>query len=388
MGTTLYPRGVFLNRCFDELNLTQPGLVAEVHRDYVRAGRGRGRDEHLRGEPVQAGQFRPDRTGRRHQPGGRADRALMPRGTPPGSPDRSGRSGSGSSRGAVPALDEAEAAFREQAAALEEGGVDLFILETFRDLNEIKAAIRAVRRVSALPIVAQMTTEDDGNSLDGTPPETFAPELERAGADVIGVNCSVGPAAMLETIERMAGLTRRPARRRSRTPAARATSTAAICISASPEYMASYAKPFRGGRRPARRRMLRDDARAHPPDQGRRARDGARRRAAGAARAGAGRRPADADDAGRARARSRALARALAGGRFVVVAEVAAPRGLDLSAAVDQARRFHDLGADRGQRHRLPEVRRARQRAGARRADRAAGPASRRCCTTRAATGT
>src|SRR4029434_2903605 len=98
-------------------------------------------------------------------------------------------------------------AFREQAAALAEGGVDLFVLETFRDLNELKAAIRAGRSVSRAPIVAQMTTEDDGNSLDGTPPETFAPELERAGADVIGVNCSVGPAAMLETVERMAGLT-------------------------------------------------------------------------------------------------------------------------------------------------------------------------------------
>src|SRR2546422_504381 len=105
-------------------------------------------------------------------------------------------------------VDDAREYFREQAQALADGGVDLFILETFRDLNEIGAAVDAVRSVSDLPIVAQMTTEEDGNTLDGTPPERFAPELERRGATLIGVNCAVGPAPMLETIERMAAVTR------------------------------------------------------------------------------------------------------------------------------------------------------------------------------------
>src|SRR4029077_11911025 len=100
-------------------------------------------------------------------------------------------------------VDEAREFFREQAQALMEGGVDLFILETFRDLNEIGAAIDAVRTVCDLPIVAQMTTEEDGNTLDGTSPERFTPDLERRGASVIGVNCAVGPAPMLDTIERM-----------------------------------------------------------------------------------------------------------------------------------------------------------------------------------------
>ena len=71
------------------------------------------------------------------------------------------------------------------------------ILETFRDVNEIGAAIKAVRSLCDLPIVAQMTTEEDGNSLDGVAPETFVPDLESRGADVVGLNCSVGPAAML-----------------------------------------------------------------------------------------------------------------------------------------------------------------------------------------------
>ena len=79
-------------------------------------------------------------------------------------------------------VDEAEELFREQARALVEGGVDLFVLETFRDVNEIGAAIRAVRSVCDLPIVAQVTTEEDGNSLDGAAPEAFVPELERLGA--------------------------------------------------------------------------------------------------------------------------------------------------------------------------------------------------------------
>ena len=99
----------------------------------------------------------------------------------PTSPVPSARSGSASSRAARPAADEAEAYFREQAAALLEGGVDLFILETFRDVNEIGAAIAAIRSLTDLPIVAQMTTEEDGHSLDGTPPEKFVPQsLDRA----------------------------------------------------------------------------------------------------------------------------------------------------------------------------------------------------------------
>ncbi len=129
-------------------------------------------------------------------------------------------------------VDEAESYFKEQAAALLEGGVDLFILETFRDVNEIGAAIAAVRSLTDLPIVAQMTTEEDGNSLDGTPPEEFGPALDARGATVIGVNCSVGPAPMLETIERLARATpRTPVGPAQRGPA-RATSRGATSTSA------------------------------------------------------------------------------------------------------------------------------------------------------------
>src|SRR5204862_3512637 len=118
-----------------------------------------------------------------------------------------------------------------------------FILETFRDLNEIGAAIDAVRELSDLPIVAQMTTEEDGNTLDGTPPERFAPELEQRGATVIGVNCAVGPAPMLETIERMEAVTRLRLSAQPNAGKPRDVEGRNIYL-CSPEYMASYARRF------------------------------------------------------------------------------------------------------------------------------------------------
>ena len=158
-------------------------------------------------------------------------------------PEPSVPSVSASSHGARWAPTKPSRNFREQAQALVEGGVDLFILETFRDLNEMGAAIAAVRSVSPLPIVAQMTIEDDGNSLDGTPPEQFAPEMERRGADVIGVNCSIGPAHMLETVERMAAVTRARLSAQPNAGRPRDIEGRNIYLS-SPEYMASYARRF------------------------------------------------------------------------------------------------------------------------------------------------
>jgi homocysteine S-methyltransferase len=340
MGTTLYSRGVFLNRCFDELNITQPGLVAEVHRDYIRAGA-----DVIETNTFGANRFKLANFGLVEQVGAiNREGARLAAHTARESAWVAGSLGPLGIRiepWGRTGVDEAEAAFREQAAALEEGGVDLFILETFRDLNEIKAAIRALRSVSSLPIVAQMTTEDDGNSLDGTPPETFAPELERAGADVIGVNCSVGPAAMLETIERMAALTN--ARLAAQPNAGRPRDVDGrnlyLC---SPEYMATYARRFVAagarlvggccGTTPEHIRQMKAAVRAATPSKP---------RAARAVIAGDQAEPLPTVD----RREKSALARALADGVFAVVAEVAAPRGLDLSAATAQAAKFHDAGS-------------------------------------------
>ena len=246
MGTLLYAQGVFINRCFDALNLTDPSRVSAVHDEYVRAG----------ADVIETNTFGANRIKLRSF--GLADqmREINRAGA------QLARKAAGKNvyvAGAIgplglriepwgkTAADEAEAYFREQAEALVEGGVDLLMLETFRDLNEIVAAIAAVKSSCALPIVAQMTIEDEGNSLDGTPPEQFVPALQAAGADVIGINCSIGPAHMLEALDRMAGLT--PARLSAQPNAGRPRDIEGRTLYlTSPEYMASYARRFASAR--------------------------------------------------------------------------------------------------------------------------------------------
>jgi methionine synthase / methylenetetrahydrofolate reductase (NADH) len=242
MGTMLYARGVFINRCFDSLNIMSPDTVMDVHQDYVRAG----------ADVLETNTFGANRVKLRSFGLGdkvreiNAEAARLARKAARDQVYVAGAIGPLGVRiepwGKM-GTDEAEAFFREQAEALAAGGVDAFILETFRDLNEIGAAIAAVRSVSNLPIVAQMTIEDDGNSLDGTPPEQFAPEMERRGADIVGVNCSIGPAHMLETIERIAAVTRARLSAQPNAGRPRDIEGRNIYLS-SPEYMASYARRF------------------------------------------------------------------------------------------------------------------------------------------------
>jgi methionine synthase / methylenetetrahydrofolate reductase(NADPH) len=245
MGTMLYGKGVFINRCFESLNQTQPELVVDVHGEYLKAGadvietntfganrmklRGFGLGDQVR-EINLAGAGLARRAVEKSKGDAYVAGAIGPLGV---RVEPWGKTG----------IDEAEAMFRDQAQALFDGKVDLFILETFRDLNEIGAAIAAVRSVCDLPIVAQMTTEEDGSSLDGAPPEQYAPELIKRGANVVGINCSVGPAPMLETVERISDivdvwLSAQPNAGKPRDIEGR---NLYLC---SPEYMASYARRF------------------------------------------------------------------------------------------------------------------------------------------------
>src|SRR3989454_8994964 len=244
MGTMLYAKGVFINRCFDALNLTQPDIVSEVHQDYLRAGADLVETNTFGANRVKLRAFGlSDKVREINLEGARlARRAVRDHAYVAGA---LGPLGIRIEPWGKTGVDEAEAYFREQAQALVEGGVDLFVLETFRDLNELGAAISAVRRVCDLPIVAQMTIEEDGHSLDGTPPEQFAPELERRGADVVGVNCSIGPAPMLETIERIAAITHSRLSAQPNAGRPRDIEGRNIYL-ASPEYIASYARRFMG----------------------------------------------------------------------------------------------------------------------------------------------
>src|SRR6185436_13324236 len=242
MGTMLYSRGVFINKSFDAMNLTQAQLVEDVHQEYVRAGADIPETNTFGANRIKLGSFGlADKLKAINVEGARiARRAAGDRAYVAGS---IGPLGIRIEPWGKTGVDEARDYFKEQAQALIAGGIDLFILEPFRDLNEIGAAIDAVRSVSDLPIVAQMTTEEDGNTLDGTPPERFAPELERRGATVIGVNCAVGPAPMLDTIERMAAVTKRRLSAQPNAGQPRDVEGRNIYL-CSPEYMASYARRF------------------------------------------------------------------------------------------------------------------------------------------------
>src|SRR6202049_2638166 len=242
MGTVLYSKGIFINRCFDELNLSMPELVKETHRDYVKAG----------AEVLETNTFGANRT--RLATFGLADKltAINQAGV------RLAREAAGDNAfvaGAMGPLGirieplgptsfaEARQVFREQADSLVEAGVDLLILETFSNLDEIREAIFAAREAAGdeMVIVAQVTIDDAGNMLDGATPETYTQKLNEWPADVIGLNCSVGPKATLETIEKMLQYSHKPlsAMPNAGLPTMVEGRNIYLC---SPEYMAQYAR--------------------------------------------------------------------------------------------------------------------------------------------------
>jgi homocysteine S-methyltransferase len=242
MGTQLYAKGVFLNRCFDELNLSQPALIRQIHQEYLWAG----------AEILETNTFGANRL--KLEPHGLAERVqeINIAGA------RLARAAAGDSAyvaGSVGPLGvrvepygrllsvEARSIFREQIAALAEAGIDLVSLETFSDLDELHAAILAAKDVGNLPVMAQVTLQDDGNSLDGTPPESFGPALVDWGADIIGSNCGVGPQATLECVERIAQVANCRLAAQPNAGKPRNFEGRNLYLS-SPEYFASYAKRF------------------------------------------------------------------------------------------------------------------------------------------------
>src|SRR5262245_62028621 len=187
MGTQLFHRGIAFDRCFDELNLSQPALIEEIHRAYLAAGAELIETNTFGANPVRlAVHGLEDRCrviARQGVKIARAAREIV------GADALVGGSIGPLGRplepfGQITAAD-AEAAFLVAAEGLLEGGCDAFILETFQDLAEMLAALRAVRRVSAdLPVVAQMTFGNDGKTMYGHTPALVVRALKQAGADV------------------------------------------------------------------------------------------------------------------------------------------------------------------------------------------------------------
>ena len=242
MGSMLYDRGVFVNQSFEALNLTRPELVVEVHQAYVDAGADVIETNTFGANHLKlAGFGLADRFAEINVAGVRLARqaagasgyvagAIGPLGVTVGD-------------GGSTTVEAAETHFAEQAAALLEGGVDLLLLETFGTLGELEAAVRAVRRLSALPVVAQMATGEDGRSLDGVTPEQFALTLSAHGATMVGVNCGAGPAATLETVERMAEATDAPLSAQPNVGGPKEVEGRRLVLS-SPEFLASYARRY------------------------------------------------------------------------------------------------------------------------------------------------
>lgn len=205
MGTLLYARGIPYEQCFDALNITQPGLIQSIHREYISAGaqiietntfganRARLEAYHLE-ERVREINFRAVKlaceareiTGQPVFVAG----AVGPSGRPLQAPDEH-------------RLSELRAIFREQIEALLEGGADLLILETFSSLAELRQAVLAAKEAGGVPIVAQMSFYEDGHTLSGQSPTRVAAVLDDLGVDVMGSNCSVGPAATLDVLQEM-----------------------------------------------------------------------------------------------------------------------------------------------------------------------------------------
>ena len=252
MGTLLYAKGIYINKCYDELNLAQPDLIRNIHADYLNAGA-----DVIETNTFGGNSFRLERHGLAGQV-----REINLRGAQLAREAADAfnlkKAGSALVAGSVGPLgirieplgktsrEEARESFREQIAALAEGGVDLLILETFGYLEELHQAILAAREAAPqLEVVAQVTIDEDGNCLDGASPETFTAKLDEWGADVIGCNCSVGPVAMLEAVERIRRNTERPLSAQPNAGIPRNVEGRNIYL-CSPEYMASYARKFVG----------------------------------------------------------------------------------------------------------------------------------------------
>jgi methionine synthase I (cobalamin-dependent)/5,10-methylenetetrahydrofolate reductase len=254
MGTVLYARGIFINRCYDELNLSDPGLILSIHEEYLQAGA-----EILETNTFGANRFRLARHGLAAKVAeiNAAGVKLAREAVEHLKEKQAGEAWVAGSIGplgvrleplGITSLAEAREAFTEQIRALAGTGVDLLIIETMPALNEAREALEAARETAPdLPVLVMVTVDDESNCLDGSSPQQAAALLAEWGAGAVGVNCSTGPATVLTAIEAMRTATSLPLAAMPNAGMPRAVEGRNIYL-CSPEYMASFArKAIRAG---------------------------------------------------------------------------------------------------------------------------------------------
>jgi methionine synthase / methylenetetrahydrofolate reductase(NADPH) len=248
MGTVLYARGIFINRCYDELNLSDPGLILSVHEEYLQAGA-----EILETNTFGANRIRLARYGLAGKTAeiNAAGARLARQAVNHLKEKQAGEAWVAGSIGPLgvrleplgkTGLDEARATFAEQMQILVDGGVDLLIIETIPALSEARQALEAAHKVAPnLPVVVMVTVDDEITCLDGASPQQAAALLTEWGASAVGVNCSTGPTTVLTAIEAMRPATRLPMAAMPNAGVPRAVEGRNIYL-CSPEYMASFAR--------------------------------------------------------------------------------------------------------------------------------------------------
>jgi homocysteine S-methyltransferase len=346
MGTVLYARGIFINRCYDELNLSDPGLILSVHEEYLQAG----------AEIIETNTFGANRIRlARHGLAGKvkeinaAGVRLARQAVENLKNKQAGEAWVAGSVGPLgvrleplgkTGLDEARTAFSEQIRILVEGGVDLLIVETMPALNEARVALEAARAVAPnLPVLVMVTVDDENNCLDGSSPQQAAALLTEWGASAIGVNCSTGPTTVLTAIEAMRPATTLPLAAMPNAGMPRAVEGRNIYL-CSPEYMASFARKAITagvqivggccGTTPNHIRAMRSAIRAMDAQ--------ARVESSGAAPV---LNPETPPEPLGARSRIGSL---LAKGKFVTLAEIVPPKGIDCSKEIEGAGLLAQLG--------------------------------------------
>lgn len=207
-GTYIYQKGFYIDKCYDALNLSNPELIRTIHKEYLEAGAdmietntfGANRfklyahnlSDKMRDINIRGAEIAREAAGIKYVAGsmGPLGIKIVPWGEI--------------------SLQATRDAFAEQASVLSEGGVDVFILETFQNLDELEQAILAVRDVTNLPIIAQMAFQEDGRSIYGTSLEEMVSRLNQSPADVIGLNCVIGPKQMLDELEQLVRFSKKP----------------------------------------------------------------------------------------------------------------------------------------------------------------------------------